>query len=88
MPILKLVFGFLGIVEEYQSPFYDCIDPDPSFEQMKKIVCTDRRRPGIPNRWSTDEVRTFTVTINSHPYIVDQIMYMYIETLVQLMDEI
>ncbi len=47
---------FAGIVEDYQVPYFDCVDRDPSFEEMKKIVCTDRRRPAIPNRWSSDEV--------------------------------
>ncbi len=55
------------MVEEYQPPFYDCVDSDPSFEQMKKIVCTDRRRPGIPNRWSTDEVRHLISYPNPNP---------------------
>ncbi|XP_062572439.1 TGF-beta receptor type-1-like [Saccostrea cucullata] len=44
-----------GIVEDYQLPFYDIVPSDPSLEDMKKVVCDDRQRPGIPNRWQTVE---------------------------------
>ena len=46
----------LGVVEEQQVPYYDCVDTDPSFEEMKKVVCVDKRRPLIPNRWTSDPV--------------------------------
>ena len=45
-----------GIVEDYLPPFGDLVPPDPSFEDMKKVVCSDGQRPIIPNRWSCDEV--------------------------------
>ena len=45
-----------GVVEEQQVPYYDCVDTDPSFEEMKKVVCVDKRRPLIPNRWTSDPV--------------------------------
>ncbi|KAK2150729.1 hypothetical protein LSH36_393g02035 [Paralvinella palmiformis] len=44
-----------GIVEDYQVPYYDCVGTDPSFEEMRKVVCIDRRRPEIPNRWASDD---------------------------------
>ena len=37
-------------------PYFDCVAGDPSFEDMKKVVCVDQRRPAIPNRWSSQEV--------------------------------
>ncbi|XP_055643189.1 TGF-beta receptor type-1 [Toxorhynchites rutilus septentrionalis] len=40
-----------GIYDEYQLPFYDVVQPDPTIEEMRKVVCTDRQRPSIPNRW-------------------------------------
>ncbi|XP_076822288.1 activin receptor type-1-like isoform X2 [Clavelina lepadiformis] len=43
-----------GFVEEYNPPYYDVVNYDPSFEEMKKVVCTDGYRPVIPNRWSSD----------------------------------
>ncbi|XP_078537834.1 activin receptor type-1 [Lissotriton helveticus] len=43
-----------GIVEEYKPPFYDVVPNDPSFEDMKKVVCIDQQRPNIPNRWFSD----------------------------------
>lgn len=48
---------FLGIYEEYQLPFYDMVPSDPTIEEMKKVVCTDKQRPPIPNRWQSCEVR-------------------------------
>lgn len=45
-----------GIVEEYKVPFFDSVPSDPSFEDMKKVVCGDNQRPSMPNRWASDPV--------------------------------
>ena len=45
-----------GIVEEYRPPFFDMVPCDPSFEDMRKVVCVDQYRPAIPNRWASDPV--------------------------------
>ncbi|RXM30217.1 Activin receptor type-1 [Acipenser ruthenus] len=47
-----------GIVEDYKPPFHDVVPNDPSFEDMKKVVCTDQQRPNIPNRWFSDPTLT------------------------------
>ncbi|XP_030623182.1 serine/threonine-protein kinase receptor R3 isoform X2 [Chanos chanos] len=39
-----------GIVEEYRPPFFDVVPSDPSFEEMKKVVCVDQYRPILHNR--------------------------------------
>ncbi|TRY66484.1 hypothetical protein DNTS_005374 [Danionella cerebrum] len=39
-----------GIVEEYRPPFFDMVPSDPSFEEMKKVVCVDQHRPSLHNR--------------------------------------
>ncbi|KAF4078006.1 hypothetical protein AMELA_G00194500 [Ameiurus melas] len=39
-----------GIVEEYRLPFFDMVPNDPSFEEMKKVVCVDQYRPCLHNR--------------------------------------
>ncbi|XP_026884519.1 serine/threonine-protein kinase receptor R3 isoform X2 [Electrophorus electricus] len=39
-----------GIVEEYRLPFFDVVPSDPSFEEMKKVVCVDQHRPCLHNR--------------------------------------
>lgn len=49
-------FHFSGIVEEYKPPFYDQVPNDPSFEDMRKVVCVEQQRPFIPNRWFSDPV--------------------------------
>ncbi|XP_078532344.1 bone morphogenetic protein receptor type-1B isoform X1 [Lissotriton helveticus] len=44
-----------GIVEEYQLPYHDMVPSDPSYEDMREIVCIRRLRPSFPNRWTSDE---------------------------------
>ncbi|XP_020290095.1 TGF-beta receptor type-1 isoform X2 [Pseudomyrmex gracilis] len=44
-----------GIHDEYQLPFYDLVPSDPTIEEMRKVVCSDRQRPSIPNRWQSIE---------------------------------
>jgi hypothetical protein len=39
-------------------PFYDAVGNDPSFDEMRRVVCVDRRRPEVPNRWNENEVVT------------------------------
>ena len=45
-----------GIFEEYQLPYFDVVDPDPSIEEMKQVVCDKGLRPSCPNRWQSIEV--------------------------------
>jgi hypothetical protein len=45
-----------GTLLEYQLPYYDMAPSDPSLEEMRKIVCDEKYRPAIPNRWQTVEV--------------------------------
>ncbi|XP_061090164.1 activin receptor type-1-like [Conger conger] len=47
-----------GIVEDYKPPFHDMVPSDPSFEDMRKVVCVDQQRPNIPNRWFSDPTLT------------------------------
>ncbi|KAG6443148.1 activin receptor type-1C isoform X3 [Manduca sexta] len=42
--------------DEYQPPYYDCVPPDPALEDMRRVVCTEKRRPNVPNRWHSDPV--------------------------------
>ncbi|CAK1554587.1 unnamed protein product [Leptosia nina] len=42
--------------EEYQPPYYDCVSPDPALEDMRRVVCIEKRRPNVPNRWHSDPV--------------------------------
>lgn len=44
-----------GIVEEYQLPYYDMVPSDPSFEDMREVVCIKCLRPTVSNRWNSDE---------------------------------
>lgn len=45
-----------GVCEEYQLPYFDTVPSDPTQEEMRKVVVTDRRRPDIANRWQNNEV--------------------------------
>lgn len=44
-----------GIHDEYQLPFFDVVPSDPSIEEMRKVVCVDRQRPTLANRWQSHE---------------------------------
>ncbi|XP_036453736.1 bone morphogenetic protein receptor type-1B isoform X2 [Colossoma macropomum] len=44
-----------GMVEEYQLPYHEYVPTDPSYEDMREVVCIKRIRPPFPNRWSSDE---------------------------------
>lgn len=52
----KLTFFLSGIHEDYQLPYYDLVQSDPSVEEMRKVVCEQKLRPNIPNRWQSCEV--------------------------------
>lgn len=54
----KSFSDLVGIVEEYKPPFYDLVPNDPSFDEMRKVVCVEQQRPFIPNRWFSDPVST------------------------------
>lgn len=54
-----------GIVEEYQLPYHDLVPSDPSYEDMREIVCIKRLRPSFPNRWSSDEVSVTPLNMQS-----------------------
>ncbi|EEB19611.1 SAX, putative [Pediculus humanus corporis] len=44
-----------GVYDEYQLPYYDLVPSDPTIEEMRKVVCVDKQRPSIPNRWGSCE---------------------------------
>ena len=59
---LVIIIHVAGIYEEYQLPYFDLVPSDPSPEEMKKVVCVERCRPDIPNRWQSNEVSAETTT--------------------------
>lgn len=54
-----------GIAEDYKPPFFDVVPSDPSFEDMRKVVCVDQQRPNLPNRWASDSVSIFAMLLYS-----------------------
>ena len=36
---------------DYALPYHSDVGPDPSFEEMKKVVCTEKRRPNLLPEW-------------------------------------
>ena len=56
----KWLLNFLNFIgggcEDFQLPFYDMVPSDPTLEEMRKVVCVDRQRPTIPNKWQATEV--------------------------------
>jgi hypothetical protein len=47
---------FNGVCEEYVVPYHDVVPNDPSFEDMRKVVCVDQQRPHISNRWQNETI--------------------------------
>lgn len=54
--IFNVCFLSEGIVEEYQLPYHDLVPTDPSYEDMREVVCIKKQRPSFANRWTSDEV--------------------------------
>ncbi|XP_060599365.1 bone morphogenetic protein receptor type-1B-like [Ruditapes philippinarum] len=44
-----------GAVDEQTIPYQDLVPSDPSFDDMKAVVCRGKVRPAIPNRWQKDD---------------------------------
>lgn len=45
--------AIVGEPEEYQSPYQEFVSPDPSVEEMRKVVVLEGLRPTIPDLWYT-----------------------------------
>ena len=45
---------------DYQMPYFDQVNSDPSIEEMKVVVCDQKIRPELPQQWDTIEVITLT----------------------------
>ncbi|KAF8792150.1 Activin receptor type-1 like protein [Argiope bruennichi] len=44
-----------GVAEAYRPPYDGYVPNNPDFEDMKKVVCIESKRPEIPDRWLSDE---------------------------------
>ena len=61
---LGLIFWELGRrcehgqkeVQDYQMPYFQDVNSDPSIEEMKVVVCDKKIRPVIPSDWDQFEV--------------------------------
>ena len=50
---------FSDLVDDYQAPFFEWTNEEPTVDEMKEVVIVDRHRPPIPERWSTDQVNVY-----------------------------
>ena len=55
-----------GILEEYQLPYHELVPTDPSYDDMREVVCIKRLRPSFPNRWTSDEVKWIWSVLHIH----------------------
>lgn len=44
-----------GHAEEAQLPYFDLLPNDPTLEEVRRLVCVERRRPSLPNPWNQHE---------------------------------
>ena len=43
--------------DDYALPYFADVNPDPSFEEMRKVICGEYgNRPGIPKKWKNNTV--------------------------------
>ena len=49
--------------EDYEVPLQGMVPPDPTFEDMRRVVVVERRQPAIPPRWNTDSEEVYTVHV-------------------------
>jgi hypothetical protein len=47
----------------YELPYDADVCPDPSFEEMKQVVCLAKKRPELHQRWQTDPVSVFIISV-------------------------
>lgn len=59
-----------GGCEEYQLPYYDMLPNDPTIEEVRKVVCTNKQRPVIPNKWQSCEVSLDMLLIAASVWII------------------
>lgn len=45
----------LNCAEDFALAYHADVGPDPSFEEMRKVVCTANKRPDIPHRWMQNQ---------------------------------
>lgn len=48
-------FGGHSTSEEYQPPYHDVVNPDPTIEEMREVVCEKNLRPSCPTKFQTVE---------------------------------
>ena len=47
----------LESADDFALPYHMDVGPDPSFEEMYKVVCVAGRRPDIPDKWLHNQVK-------------------------------
>lgn len=56
---------------------------------MKKIVCTERQRPQIPNRWQSCEVNVFKYIFPSNQYLIfNFFLFLFFKKALRIMSKI
>lgn len=44
-----------GVIQDYQMPYFDVVNPDPTIEEMMIVVCEKKIRPQCPDTWDSIE---------------------------------
>ena len=55
-PCVCVCMNSADVVNDYQPPYFDLVPSDPSFDDMKHVVCTSQLRPTLPACWTNDQV--------------------------------
>ena len=57
MLICMYMVMFVGHAEKYHMPYGGLVPSDPTFEEMRRLIVTERRRPHLPSEWQGHKVR-------------------------------
>lgn len=61
---MVLQLSLVGHADKYHMPYGGIVQNDPTFDEMRRVVVTERRRPHIPAHWASHKVITYTENSN------------------------
>jgi hypothetical protein len=56
---LNYIYFIENDADPYQVPYEDILPNNPTFDQMRDVVCTRKIRPPASPRWQNHSVRFF-----------------------------
>ena len=61
------------------------VQPDPTLDEMKAVVCDKKIRPTCPNRWHASDVSVYLFWIMHPTYLVGYIKYYFLNLFLKIL---